>query len=90
MAEQIVHNRISTIPDYGSISNSDELDAITGFATAYVYIGVGLGSEGNVFCLPFSKLNPGATQIFIGYQGSLRKIRTLNWDTGIWSEWESL
>ena len=90
MAEQIVNNKISTIPNYGTISNSDSLDAITGFATVYVYVGVGLGSEGNVFCLPFAKSNPGAIQIFIGYQGSLRKIRTLNWNTRVWTEWEDL
>ena len=89
VAGEIRDNKITTLPDYGIVSTIDDLNAIKGFGVAYVYAAVGLGSEGNVFCIPFS-MKAAATQVFIGYQGSPRKIRTFNWSAQTWSAWESL
>ena len=89
MAEQIRTDRISTLPDFGTTSSIEELDAIKTFGVIYAYNGVGLGGEGNVFCLPFA-MKEAAIQIFVHYTGSPRKIRTYNWSDKVWTNWENL
>ena len=89
MAGIIRKSKISILPDYNTIGDIESLNNFKGFGVAYAYQTVGLGAEGNVFCIPFAN-KEAVTQIFVGYTGTPRKIRTLNWSTQTWSDWESL
>ena len=91
MAEKLNGSRTIKIPDYGVINNVEKLDAMIHWGRSYVYSGVGLGSEGSLFCMNGSSSQPSsAIQIFIGYTGTPRKIRTFNWSSKTWSEWMDL
>ena len=90
MAGVIRNDRLSTLPDYGTASKIEDLNKFKGFGVIYAFSGVELGSEGNVFCVPSAGGKNSSTQIFIGYKGTPRKIRTFNWSTQVWSDWETL
>lgn len=86
MAEHVKNNGISTLPNYLTANTPDTLNNCTGFGVVYAYVGAGVGSEGNVFCIP-NYTKGGAIQIFVSFHGELRKIRTYNWSSSTWTDW---